>query len=822
MSWPRDAAARHTFMRVHLSALSLMAAILFASQAAADEPVLTELKVLPPNVTLNNKSARQSLVVQAVYDNDLTRDVTKEAKFTPTDPALVRLDANIVTPTADGQAELQVEFAGRTVSVPVTVKDAAVDRPISFRLDVMPVFARAGCNTGSCHGAARGKDGFRLSLFGFDPDGDYQRITREIGGRRINLAQPEHSLIVEKALGAVPHTGGTRFTKDSPLYKTLVDWIAAGVPIDGPNPPQLVDLQLYPTSAVLNGRGEKQPLTVRATYSDGQNRDVTSLAYFMTSNDTSAAVTPDGLVTAGDRGEALITARFGPKTIGSQFIVLPKDLQFSFPDTPENNYIDTLVNKKLKKLRIAPSELCTDETYLRRVYLDIVGLLPTAEEYERFMSSTAPDKRDQLVDELLARPEFVDMWVMKWAELLQIRSTNEVNRKAAMLYFDWLRSRIAGNVPVDQMVRELLCSTGGSFGDPATNYYNTERNTLKITENVAQVFMGMRIQCAQCHNHPFDRWTLDDYYSFAAFFAQIGDKLGEDPRERIVFNRGNGEVKHPVNGRTMPPKFLGGDAPDIAGRDRRAVLADWLTSPENPYFATNLANIVWAHFFGRGIIHEVDDVRVSNPPTNAELLAELGRRFAASHYDFKQLVRDICTSRTYQLSSATNESNAGDEQNFSHSAVRRVRAEVLLDIITEVTETKNKFPALPLGARAVQVADGNTTNYFLTTFGRATRESVCECAVKMEPNLSQALHLLNGDTVHNRIRDGKLIERRLAEKKSPEEIIDELYVRSVTRHPTDDERTAFAAALEKEPDQKKELEDIYWALLNSREFLFNH
>jgi hypothetical protein len=438
------------------------------------------------------------------------------------------------------------------------------------------------------------------------------------------------------------------------------------------------------------------------------------------------------------------------------------------------------------------------------------------------MSSTAPNKRDQLIDELLARPEFVDMWVMKWAELLQIRSTNEVNRKAAMLYFDWLRSRIAGNMPVDQMVRELLCSTGGSFGNPATNYYNTERNTLKITENVAQVFMGMRIQCAQCHNHPFDRWTMDDYYSFAAFFAQIGDKLGEDPRERIVFNRGNGEVKHPVNGRAMPPKFLGGDTPDIAGRDRRAVLADWLTSQENPYFATNLANIVWAHFFGRGIIHEVDDVRVSNPPTNAELLAELGRRFAASQYDFKQLVRDICTSRTYQLSSATHDSNAGDEQNFSHSAVRRVRAEVLLDIITEVTETKNKFPALPLGARAVQVADGNTTNYFLTTFGRATRESVCECAVKMEPNLSQALHLLNGDTVHNRIRDGKVIERRLAEKKSSEEIINELYVRSVTRHPTDDERGAFAAALEKEPDPKKELEDIYWALLNSREFLFNH
>jgi hypothetical protein len=335
--------------------------------------------------------------------------------------------------------------------------------------------------------------------------------------------------------------------------------------------------------------------------------------------------------------------------------------------------------------------------------------------------------------------------------------------------------------------------------------------------------MGMRIQCAQCHNHPFDRWTLDDYYGFASFFAQIGDKPGEDPRERIVFNRGGGDVKHPVTGKALPPKFLGGPTPDIGSRDRREVLAEWLASPQNSYFATNLANIVWAHFFGRGIIHEVDDVRVSNPPANPELLAELGKRFTDSHYDFKQLVRDICTSRTYQLASETNDSNAGDERNFSHSAVRRIRAEVLLDVISQTTETKNKFPGMPLGARAVQVPDGNTTTYFLTTFGRATRETVCECAVRMEPNLSQALHLLNGDTVQNRIREGKLIERRLAEKKSPEEILDELYVRTLARHPTDEERSALAGALAGDANQQKQqLEDVFWALLNSREFLFNH
>jgi hypothetical protein len=802
---------------------ALCAAMLWPFAATGAESHLAALKVFPPSVSLNTKVDRQSLVVQAVFDDDITRDVTAEATVTPGDLSLVRLDANTVYPAADGKTELKVAYGGKSVAVPVEVTKAAVKRPISFHLDVMPVFARAGCNTGSCHGAARGKDGFRLSLFGFDPDGDYQRITREIGGRRVNLALPEHSLIVEKALGAVTHTGGKRFSEDSELYKTLVDWIESGAPADAADVPRVVGLELYPTSGVLGGQGETQRLTVCAAYSDGQKRDVTRLAYFLTSNETSATVSADGLVTAGQRGEALITARFGPLTVGSQFIVLPKDCEFTFPETPENNYIDRLVNDKLRKLRIAPAALSDDETFLRRAYLDLIGLVPTAEEYQRFTSSTAPGKREQLIDELLARPEFVDMWVMKWAELLEIRTTNELNRKAALLYFDWLKSKITSNVPVDQMIRELLSSTGSSFTSPAVNYYVTERNPQKITENVAQVFMGMRIQCAQCHNHPFDRWTLDDYYGFASFFAQIGDKQGEDPRERIVFNRGGGDVKHPVTGKALPPKFLGGPAPEIGSRDRREVLAEWLASPQNPYFATNLANIVWAHFFGRGIIHEVDDVRVSNPPANPELLAELGKRFTDSHYDFKQLVRDICMSRTYQLASETNDSNAGDERNFSHSSVRRIRAEVLLDVISEATETKNKFPGMPLGARAVQVPDGNTTNYFLTTFGRSTRESVCECAVRMEPNLSQALHLLNGDTVQNRIREGKLIERRLAEKKSPEEILDELYVRTLTRHPTDEERSALSAALAGDANQQKQqLEDVYWALLNSREFLFNH
>jgi hypothetical protein len=803
---------------------AMLGPVVASNTASADEGSLpTKLEIFPSGMQLDYKVDTQSIVVQATYADGLTRDVTTEAKLAIDKPQLVQIEGSSIRPLTDGEAKLKAEFGGQSVECAVKTRNANTEPPLSFRLDVMPVFARAGCNTGSCHGASRGKDGFRLSLFGFDPEGDYGRITREMPGRRINLAVPKSSLLVEKAIGAVPHTGGTRFAAESELCQTLVRWIEAGAPNDSGDVPMLTGLELFPTSAVLNGPTSSQRLTVRAKYSDGHDRDVTRLAYLMSSNVTSAKVSPEGVVTAGERGEAFIMARFGDQTVGSQFIVLPKDLEFGFPEVPENNYVDALVNAKLRKLRIAPSDLCSDEVFLRRVYLDIVGLLPTAEEHQRFVGSADPQKRALLIDELLNRPEFVDLWVMKWSELLQVRTiANFVSRKATLKFHEWLRERIAGNMPVDQMIREVLTASGGSFSNPATNYFHAERNTLKIAENVAQAFMGMRVQCAQCHNHPFDRWTMNDYYSFAAFFARIGSKPGDDARERIVFDVGGGEVRHPVGGREMPPKFLGGEMPDMAGRDRRKVLAEWLTSAENPYFAKHLANTVWAHFFGRGIVEEVDDVRVSNPPVNAELLAELGKRFAAGQYDFKQLVRDICTSRTYQLATQTNESNSSDETNFSHGVVRRLRAEVLLDVISQATETQNKFPALPRGARAVQVADGATTNYFLTTFGRATRVTPCSCEVKMEPNLSQALHLLNGESIEQKIREGKLVDRRLKEGKGNHGIIDELYVRMLSRHPEPHEMNALLAALAQQPEVQKGLNDVFWALLNSREFLFNH
>ena len=782
----------------------------------------TSIEVFPSDLAISSARDQQSFVIQATFPNGTTQDITSQAKVEPLNAKVARLAGNVVLPVADGETELKVTFGKFEKRVPIRITNSASRPPVSFKMDVMPVFMKTGCNTGSCHGAARGKDGFRLSLFGFDPDGDYHRLTRELAGRRVNFAIAHESLLIEKPTGVVPHSGGDPIKKDDIYYQTLVEWLNAGAKPDPGPVPTVLSVELYPRGGVLDGEGTTQQLTVRAKYSDGSDRDVTSLAYFSSNNDNSAVVDQAGIVKATNRGEAFVMARFDTHTVGVQFIVLPKGLDFQWKEVPEHNYIDTHINTKLKKLRILPSELCSDEAFLRRAYLDICGLVPTVEEVNAFLADPSPDKRTKVVDQLLARPEFVELWVMKWSELLTIRSSQRVSYKSTLLYYNWLQQQIANNVRIDEMFKELLGANGGTFANPATNYYQNEVDTLKVAENVAQVFMGMRIQCAQCHNHPFDRWTMDDYYGFAAFFSQIGRKRGEDPRETIVFNRGGGEVQHPVSKQNMAPKFLGGAAPVTKGKDRRAVMAEWLVSAENPYFSKNLANIVWQHFFGKGIIDPVDDVRISNPAVNPELLDALGQKLISYNYDFKKLVRDICTSRTYQLSTQSNPTNESDLTNFSHSTLRRLRAEVLLDVISQVTETKNKFRGLPLGARAVQIADGNVSTYFLNAFGRARRETVCSCEVKTEPNLSQALHLLNGQTLQGKIAQGGLVARYLAEKKDPAQILEQLYLRCLCRKPTQAETDQLLAMVNESPNQRQALEDVFWALLNSKEFVFNH
>ncbi len=791
------------------------------SVGAQDNPV-AELRVFPADINLLTAKDRQLMVVQAVYASGLTQDVTSQATMTLANPALCRREGNTFWGAADGATELKVEFGGKATMVPIKVEKAVEQRPISFKLDIMPIFMKAGCNSGSCHGAARGKDGFRLSLFGFDPNGDHYRLTRELSGRRIDLAVPESSLAIEKSIGAVPHTGGKRFELNSEYGQDLVRWIADSCPIDAAAIPTCVGVELYPKQAVLDGPGATQQVTVRAKYSDGSDRDVTNLALFLTNNDNSASISDKGVVTGGARGEAYVMARFSTHTVGSQYIVLPKGLNFTPFQSKEANYIDTHVNIKLNKLRMTPSEVCTDEVFVRRLYLDLIGLLPTLEEYNRFVADTAPDKREKLIDELLNRKEFTEIWVSKWAEWLMMRSNNVISYKAMLLYYNWLSQQVASNVPLDKMVQGLLGANGGTFKVPATNYFQNETDTLKVSENVAQVFMGMRIQCAQCHNHPFDRWTQDDYYGFASFFSQIGRKGGEDYRETIIFNAGGGEVRHPIDNRVMVPTFLGGGPADTAGKDRREILAKWLASPQNPYFASNFANRVWHHFFGIGIIEPIDDVRISNPASNPELLLELATKFTSYNYDFKQLVRDICRSQTYQRATNRNESNMTDEMNFAHANLRRIKAESMLDCISEVTNTKDKFQGLPLGAKATQIADGSTSTYFLETFGRAKRETVCSCEVRMEPSLSQALHLLNGDTVNSKIQQGGVIDKWLAEKVEPLQIVERLYISCLGRKPTEAEITNFKPLFTEGSNVKQALEDTFWALLNSREFLFNH
>ncbi len=466
---------------------------------------LVALKVLPESVTLTSAKDIQSFVAQAQFSDGITRDVTGEVTWKLENANLALLHGSILMPKADGQTNLLVEFQGQKATIPVKISSATTRPPVSFKTDIMPVLMKTGCNSGSCHGAARGKDGFRLSLYGFDPDGDYHRITREMPGRRVDLALPNESLLIEKATGAVPHTGGNPIKKDDAYYQVLAEWLKAGAKNDPGAVPTVTKVELFPRGGVLDGEGATQKLSVRATYSDGTDRDVTSLAYFSSNNDNSAIVSQDGLVTAAKRGEAFIMARFDTHTVGSPFIVLPKGLQFQWKEIPENNYVDQLVNAKLKNLRIQPSGLCSDEQFIRRVYLDICGILPKADEVQTFVADQNPKKREALVDALLERKEFVEIWVMKWSELLMIRSSNRVSYKSTLLYYNWLQSQIADNVPIDKMVVDLLSAKGGTFANPATNYYQAEQNSLKISENVAQVFMGMRIQCAQCHNHPFDR-----------------------------------------------------------------------------------------------------------------------------------------------------------------------------------------------------------------------------------------------------------------------------------------------------------------------------
>ncbi|BBO32929.1 DUF1549 and DUF1553 domain-containing protein [Lacipirellula parvula] len=792
--------------------------------APAGKPALVNdvvsLAVYPPEIVLDDGDDYQGVIAVATRANGVTLDVSDQVDWAVDGAA--RLEGKRLLPVADGATVLRAAYGTHQAEAPVKVAGVAEHPAVSFRHDVMPIFLRGGCNAGGCHGSSRGKDGFRLSLFGFDPAGDHFRITREQAVRRVSVSIPEESLLITKVVGQVPHTGGKLFEPDSVYAKTLRDWVAAGAQSDVAAAPTVTRVDIFPPRVVMEGEGVKQQYIAVAHYSDGKSRDVGDLALFMSNNESSAAIDANGLATAGARGEAFVMARFDTHTVGSQTLVLPQGVEFVPKEEAPANYIDELVGAKLRTMRINPSDLCSDEEFLRRVSLDVAGQLPTRAEYEHFMNDSSPQKRAAKIDELLERKEFAEIWALKWSELLMVKTVpNRIEYKPMFLYSQWITRQIANGVPLDEMVRNLLGASGGSFSSPAVNFYQIEETTQKTAENVAQIFLGTRLQCAQCHNHPFDRWTMDDYYSFTAFFAQIGRKTAEDYRETIIFDQRGGEATHLVDGRPMKPKFLGAAEPDVSTRDRRVVLAEWITSPENPYFAVNVANRVWAHFMGVGVVEPVDDVRVSNPASNPELHAKLGAKLVEYKYDLRQLIRDICNSHAYQRSSQPNETNDTDSRNFARSQVRRIPAEVLLDCLCAVTEAPEKYPGLPMGARAVQIADGGLSTYFLTTFGRAPRVTVCACEAKSEPTLSQALHLLNGSAVQDKIVQGKLVETMLDGGKQPNEVVDEIYLRCLGRKPTAAEATRLAELYGAGEKPVGELQDVFWAVLNSREFLFN-
>lgn len=798
---------------------------------AAVDASLTRIQAFPERIQLDHHDDFHRLVIVAQRNDGETLDITNEAKLTISHPAIARLTDQRVEPLSDGDAEVLIVYRGLETRVPVQVRNCQLVRPVSFQLDIIPQLTATGCNAGSCHGAASGKDGFHLSLYGFDPAGDYYRLLEQQPGRRVNLAIPEASLLLTKALGQVSHTGGKLFAPKSNAEQVLLQWIREGAKLDDEKTiPHPTSLSMEPREWLFIGEGKTMPLTVCAHYSDGTDRDVTELCAFSSTNDHSVRIEPrSGVSRSREPGEALLLARFQTLTQGAQVIVIPADSPAPSKGSGSSHPIDLAVQHKLSQLRIEASPRCDDASFLRRSCIDLIGRLPTQAEWQAFLSDNAVNKRDKWIDHLLDRPEFSEIWSMKWAELLQIRTfdngAQQVSYKAALGYYQWLQQRIAANRPLNEIFRELLSSEGGTFDVPATNFFQIEQDVLKLTENIVQVFTGMRVQCAQCHNHPFDRWSMNDYYGFASFFAQVKRKNAEDPRERIVFDA-DGEVPHLVTKKPVPPTFLGGDPAEIKpGQTRRQVVAEWLTNQNNPWFARHLANVTWAHFFGIGIVEPVDDVRISNPPANAELLDVITQQFIRDQFDLKKLVRFICQSETYQRSTSVNSSNRTNDRHFSHALTRRIRAEVLLDCISQITATPNKFRGLPLGSRAVQIADGNTSNYFLTTFGRASRASVCSCEVKLEPNLSQALHLLNGETTHQRIQQGKVPEQLLKELGTPESVMNALYIRAFSRQPSESETQQMMNLWQQctnDAERLQLLNDLFWAILNAKEFVFNH
>ena len=829
--------------------------------AVIGQPV--SLVVQPESLRLSGPRAMRQLIVTGRYNDGIERDLTPFATMIAETAGVVSIrPGGFVQAQKNGETVLVLQAGQRTVRVPVEVTDCDKPQPVGFRHEFIAALSVGGCNAGACHGIPSGRGGFRLSLRGYDPTADHPELTRDVLGRRSDRLTPEASLIYLKALGHVPHEGGPRFSADSVPARTMLAWLREGMPNDPANLPALKKLEIVSGSQERSVRvapARWQQLAVLAHFADGSVRDVTRLTVFTSSDDGVARVDANGLVELRQVGEAAILCRYLDVIQCVRLTYLSPRKDASWPNPPEHNYVDRHAFAKLKLLNIAPSDLCTDQEFLRRVYLDLCGILPTPQEATAFLADARTDKRSKLIDSLLERPEFADFWTHKWLDLLRCNRLN-IQIKGSQVYRQWLRNHVADNTPWSQVAREILTAKGSTFANPPANFYRgiynnkapaAVRDPQSLAEATAQLFFGIRMQCAQCHNHPYERWTQDDYYHMAAWFTQVKGKV--DPLQPggparpypwmlredaiVIYSPRTGEITQPRTGKVMAPKVMGMPAPVIPpGKDRREALADLVTSPDNPFFARATVNRLWFHLLGKGIVDPPDDFRDSNPPANEELLAALAADFVAHKFDVKHILRTIASSRTYQLSTHANASNQHDERYFSHAPVKqkRLSAEVLLDAICTATGAPEKFTGFPAGTRAVQLPDGQVIDTggryaswdrhpFLKAFGQPAREAVCECERESDVNLARALELKNGSFLQTKLqapdnRIGKLLARKLPDA----EILNELFLATLSRQPQPHEAKAALDVVARSPDRRAAWESVQWALLNTNEFLFRH
>lgn len=783
-------------------------------------------------IELVGKDARRQLFVTGRHTDKRLIDYTRNASLATSPTGIVAIDqTGFVRPLANGETTLTATTSsGAQASVKIKVTRFDEQIPVNFKNQVVPVFTKLSCNSGGCHGKSSGQNGFRLSLLGFYPEDDYEFLVHESHGRRLFPAAPEESLLLKKGIAEMPHGGGQKLIPESDEYRVLYRWIEQGMPYGSESDPHVTSISCYPDQRIMD-RETTQQISVLATYSDGHTEDVTRMALFEANDTEMAEVSETGLVETFDlAGEVAIMARFQGQ-VATYRATIP--LGANTDGMPEpNNFVDEAVFAKLRLLGIPSSEVCDDATFLRRVSIDITGTLPTEEQVKQFLADGSADKRARLVDELLDRPEYADYFANKWSLLLRNRKQQNEDLEGLYSFYEWIWNNLYENKPYDEFVRDIVTATGDSRMSPAVTWYREVDNTESLVEDTAQLFLGVRIQCARCHHHPFEKWSQDDYYGLAAFYSRIGKKNlpGHTDRRyrerRIYHNIGTASARNPRSGENLKPTGLGSEPFALAPeQDPRVQLAEWMAQPENPFFAPTLVNRYWKHFFSRGIVEPEDDMRATNPASNPELLNALSEHFIASGYDLKELVRVICNSKTYQLSALPNDYNLKDKQNFSRFYPRRLTAEVLYDAVNQLTDSTASFRDLPRGSRAIQLRDVSSGPYFLKVFGQPQGETACECERSQDASLAQSLHLLNSKDVQQMVSNGSGRAAQLSNMKDAphEERIRTLYRWAFGREPDAEELgIAVAYVTDEQREVKAAYEDVVWALINSKEFLFNH